>query len=96
MSALTDVLHRLAEAAHRPADHPLDELAAAIDALEGAPDPGPAAPPQPAPGPAPHPDISEPDTPAPIFPPPPVTTSVSGQIFPAEPAPFGSESAPGA
>ena len=38
MSDLTDLLHRLAEAIHRPADHPLDELTAAVDALEGAPE----------------------------------------------------------
>ena len=72
---LRALLHRLAEAIHRPSDHPLDELAAAVDALEGAPAASdPAAPEAPAAEP-----IPEPDTPA---------------VFPAAPAPFGTETDP--
>jgi len=78
MSDLAALLHRLAEAIHRPADHPLAELAAAIDALDGAP--GHETPAAPAPVPPAEP-MPEPDTPA---------------VFPAAPAPFGTESQPGA
>lgn len=62
MSDLTDLLHRLAEAIHRPSDHPLDELSAAVDALEGAPEAKPAES-----APAPQDQPSEADTPAPVF-----------------------------
>ena len=64
MSDLQDLLHRLAEAIHRPADHPLEELSAAVDALEGAaPESAPPANPPGTPADQP----SEPDTPA-VFP----------------------------
>ena len=76
MSDLTDLLHRLAAAVHRPADHPQAELDKAIDGLEEAPEPIDPAAPAPAPQAEPMPD---PDTPA---------------VFPAAPAPFGSETAP--
>lgn len=67
MEDLKALLHQLAEAIHRPADHPLEDLSAAVDALEGAPGPVPAS----APDPAPSPEPSEPDTPAPVFQPAP-------------------------
>ena len=76
MSDLTGLLHRLAAAVHRPADHPQAELDAAIDGLEGAPGHDDPAAPAPVPQAEPMPD---PDTPA---------------VFPAAPAPFGTESAP--
>lgn len=62
MSDLTDLLHRLAEAIHRPADHPLEELSAAVDALEGTPGPSALLA-----APAPQDEPSDPDTPAPVF-----------------------------
>jgi hypothetical protein len=53
--SLADVLHTLADAIHRPADHPAAELHAAIDGLDGAPDncapAAPAPPADPMPGP---------------------------------------------
>jgi hypothetical protein len=66
MSDLHDLLADLARAVHRPADHPLDDLLAAVDALEGAPAPVTPAP-EPAPVPAPEVQPSDPDTPSPVF-----------------------------
>jgi hypothetical protein len=84
MDDLKALLHRLAEAIHRPADHPLAELSAAVDALEGAPEP--AAPV--APDPAPQAEPSDPDTPAPVFQPAPAPfgseTAPEGASFPVQ------------
>jgi hypothetical protein len=79
MSDLTDLLHRLAAAVHRPADHPQAELDAAIDELEEAP--GTAASPA---SPAPSPEPSDPDTPAPAFG---SESAPEGARFPVQPGP---------
>jgi hypothetical protein len=72
--SLADVLHTLADAIHRPADHPAAGLHTAIDGLDGAP--GNCAPAAPAPPTDPMP---EPDAPA-VFG---TETAPEGASFPA-------------
>lgn len=70
-----ELLAMFAEAIHRPADHPLGELLAAVDACVG----GAPAKPTPQPPPAPPAEPSDPDTPAPMFTTPPAPFGTEGQ-----------------